>query len=399
MKVLIVGTYVPDQQYSILGFARILHERLGAYGIETRLISPPEKLAKLGKFHGGLRRWLGHADKILVFPKELKKAAEWADVVHLVDHGLAVYVKHVPNIPHVVTCHDLIAMRAAFGDLPEWKIGGTAPFFQRMIRDGLNNAHHVTCISEATRTQLKRLTQAPPERTSIIYDSLFHDYEVMPPEECAPLLKKMDVGAAPYLFHVGRDVPTKNRIGLVKIFAAARRLPGYENLELVLAGKAVSEEIRQYIAQEKLESVVKIRLHLSNAELRALYSSALALVFPSFTEGFGLPVIEAQACGCPVFASDRAPMTEVGGDAAVYFDPTQFEAAAKIITSTLSVPGKRDEMIRAGFENLERFRPPVMLSAYADIYRMIAEQPLPGRGEIQPGGGKAAPVPQGASTL
>ena len=86
-------------------------------------------------------------------------------------------------------------------------------------------------------------------------------------------------------------------------------------------------------------------------------------------EGFGLPIIEAQASGCPVFTSDRAPMTEVGGGGAVYFDPTDPDGAARVIAGNLA---DRDRMVEAGYSNVKRFAPDLMLDAYMDVYRRLA---------------------------
>ena len=90
-------------------------------------------------------------------------------------------------------------------------------------------------------------------------------------------------------------------------------------------------------------------------------------------EGFGLPIIEAQASGCLVFTSDRAPMTEVGGGAAAYFDPDDAEGAARVITERLE---EREQMVQAGFENVRRFDPELMLDNYLAVYGDIVRGSL-----------------------
>ncbi len=371
MKVLLVGMYPADQQYSLQGFAGALKSGLSLRGCDVRLISPRvalgrAKIPRMGK-------WLGHADKFVLFPQELKRAAAWADVVHLVDHGHAIYVKHLPHVPHIITCHDLIAAKAAFGELPEWALMGTARVYQQMILDGLRQAGHVACISEATRQDVLRMAHVPDTQTSLIYDALFYPYRPMPGDESTPVVKTLGLESdAMFFIHIGRDVPTKNRDGLVKIFRVLREQCGMARAKLVLAGKPLTQEMRQFIREQGVEDGVLELSHLSNEHLRALYSRAQALIFPSLCEGFGLPIIEAQACGCPVFTSNRAPMTEVGGTAAVYFDPTQPDHAAQIIAGNLDA---REEQITAGFENVKRFTTERMVDEYLHLYQSLTNSP------------------------
>ncbi len=372
MKLLLVGTYPRDQQYSLIGFARALREGCEEAGIETRLIAPQAIVGLVGQASHGFGKWLGHFDKLVLFPLTLRRQLEWADVVHLVDHGLAPYIKHLQGVPHLVTCNDLIAMRASLGELPEWHTSGTAAIFQQKIRQGLSGAQHIVCISEATRSDVCRLSDVSQERTTVVYDSLFYPYTPMVEEERRPILRDLGIADASFVFHIGRNAPTKNRIGVIRIFAALRQRPKGADLHLVLAGKALSEEMRAIIREEKLDSVVHELVGLQDEQLRALYSSAKAMIFPSFYEGFGMPIIEAQACGCPVFTSNRAPMTEVGGDAACYFDPVNSEEAAKIIAQELET-SNLSKMTERGFENVKRFQHERMIKEYIEVYKRVLE--------------------------
>ena len=118
-------------------------------------------------------------------------------------------------------------------------------------------------------------------------------------------------------------------LGVVRIFAHLAALPQFAQHHLVLAGKPWTRELRELIRHVGLAERVHEWVDVSNEDLRALYSAADALIFPSLQEGFGWPIAEAQACGCPVFTTNRPPMTEVGADAAAYFDPDDPERAAR----------------------------------------------------------------------
>ena len=107
---------------------------------------------------------------------------------------------------------------------------------------------------------------------------------------------------------------------------------------------------------------------VSHEELRALYARSTALLFPSLQEGFGWPLIEAQACGCPVFTSDLEPMNEIGGPGACYLDPRNPEAMAEAIEHAA---GRLEEMRTLGLENAQRFSAAQMMANYLAAYRRV----------------------------
>jgi len=167
-------------------------------------------------------------------------------------------------------------------------------------------------------------------------------------------------GLAPdraYILHVGGNQWYKNRAGVLRIFGLLRkRLPG---VHLVMAGKPWTREMREVARIQGLEGSAMELVGVSGEDLRALYSGAEALLFPSLEEGFGWPVAEAQACGCPVVTSNRAPMTEVGGSAAKYIDPLDHESAACALASVIS-----SRRPAAG----TRFSTAAMIDGYLGVY-------------------------------
>ena len=114
----------------------------------------------------------------------------------------------------------------------------------------------------------------------------------------------------------------------------------------------MTDEMRQFIKIHNLTQKVIELVEIDNENLRALYSAATALLFPSLYEGFGWPIIEAQACGCPVFTSNRSPMNDVGGEAAIYIEPDQPKETAEKIIHYLPTLG---ELKPKGFVNSQKF--------------------------------------------
>lgn len=370
MKILLIGNYPADRQYSMQGFANALLIGLAAQGHEVRLLTPEVRLQRVGSPHRGIGKWLGYADKYLLFPPVMRRASRWADVVHICDQGNAIYLNSLQDFPHLITCHDLLALRASLGEIPGWNTGRSGRIYQGLILRGLKRAGYIVCDSEATSRDVQRLVGVPPDQMSRILVSLLQSYQPMPEIEAAAHLREMGIPAGRFFFHIGGNQPYKNRVMVPQIFQAFRRLAKDTESKLVLAGAKLPTEIREYITKEGLTEHVLERTDVKEDQLRALYSRAECLIFPSLYEGFGLPVIEAQASGCPVFTSDRQPLTEVGGAGAVYFDPADPEAAAMTIATHL---GDREAMIDRGFANVGRFALEIMLNRYLNIYQSIAQ--------------------------
>jgi glycosyltransferase involved in cell wall biosynthesis len=368
MKVLLVGNYVNDEQESMQRFANLLQTGLREAGHQVRLLRPTPFMGRIKPAAKGFGKWLGYVDKFVIFPRELKVAAKWADIIHICDHSNAFYVKYCSSRPHTVTCHDLLAISSALKELPEYRTSWTGRHLQRLILSGLKKARHVICVSKATRAELIRLAGLPEHKVSLIYNGLDYSY--------TPLLGsdgEISTGdpetSRPFLLHVGGNQWYKNRLGVLKIFAHLQGMISSSQMNLIMVGKPWTHEMREFVSLNALHDRVIELTNITNEDLQALYSKATALLFPSLREGFGWPIIEAQACGCPVFTSDRVPMTEVGGDAAIYLDPTDPPGAATVIANSLN---RFPQLRQAGLENVKRFSPAVMISSYSHLYQQLA---------------------------
>jgi glycosyltransferase involved in cell wall biosynthesis len=139
----------------------------------------------------------------------------------------------------------------------------------------------------------------------------------------------------------------------------------------VIVGKALSDDIHRQISQLGIADQVLHLKGLSGPDLEWLYSNAWGLLMTSFDEGFGLPIIEAQNCGCPVFATDKEPMTEIGGAGAVYIDPSNPKGAAeKIMENYASFADLR----KRGYDNAKNYTTEAMVADYAQIYRDLRSE-------------------------
>lgn len=348
MRVLLVGNYLPDGQRSMQMYAAMLDEGLRARGHEVRLLRPPARLLAGMPNAGTAAKWAGYVDKFVLFRSALRAAAGEAEVVHLCDHSNAMYVPLIAGRPHVVTCHDLLAIRSARGHFPQNRVGATGRLFQRMITSGLQQAGSILCVSQKTRDDLERYLDVPASRLHLVPNALPWPYRPLERGEAQPRLAELGIGAGDdYFLHVGGDHWYKNRPAVIAIFAELRRLPRYARSKLVMAGSALDARLRSAAARQGVADALLEAPGVSHEELQALYCGARALLFPSLEEGFGWPILEAQACGCPVATTARPPMSEVGGGAAILIDPEDAPAAADRIARALSEPGRiREEGLR-----------------------------------------------------
>jgi glycosyltransferase involved in cell wall biosynthesis len=360
-------------------YASLLQDGFTKAGHEVRVLRPPVVAGRMaiGK---AAKKWLGYIDKLIVFPAALKGGLEWPDIVHICDHSSSYLLKYLDAKPHVITCHDLLAVRSALGEIPEKRTRWSGRQLQRLILDNMALARTVVCVSDATRADLQRLVPGNGRTVTRIYNGLNYNYAPMEQGEAMKRLHKL--GLPPdqaFILHVGGNQWYKNRLSVLKIFALLRKRPATRNVSIVMAGKPWTQEMRRFVRMQDIGLSAIEMVGVAGEDLRALYSRAEALLFPSLQEGFGWPIAEAQACGCPVVTSNRAPMTEVGGEAAFYVDPLDYEAAA---TTTASIIGLREQLQKTNLRNAVRFDQLRMIDAYLELYTNLLS-----RAQAVPSGG------------
>ena len=360
MKVLLLANYPGDCQPSMERFCRMLSSGLNAEGIEVEVVRPGVILGRFFK-SAPLNKWLRYIDKFLLFRSRLRRARATCNpsVVHILDQGNAMWAGWLrrptsptcPTSPTVITCHNLLAIRAALGEIPAHRPAWTGRFFQRLILRGLRSARALACASTATQRDAARLIG----KSTLIANGLEDFWR---PVESAP--------SAPFMLHVGGDQWYKNRPGVVRAFITLREKTVH-TLKLVMAGPDLDRALAAELNQAGLKEEVTVLNDIPDNELRALYSSARLLIFPSIEEGFGWPILEAQACGCPVVTTDKEPMRATGGSAAVYAREGEWAvAAARVLGMDAAA---RTALIAAGRENARQYTTAGMAREYIAFYR------------------------------
>lgn len=373
--ILLIGNYRPDQQQSMQRFAEMMLHGLLAAGVSAELIAPRPVLGNFRSTGRLIAKWLGYIDKFIFFPRQLrKKLAERPALVHICDHSNAMYARWTRSFPVVATCHDLLAVRGAFGEETNCPASFTGKFLQRWIVRGLRRANVIACVSQATLRDVRRLVvrNETSPCLEVIPLGLNYPYQKLSRSEAAARLARMvhvDL-ARPFVLHVGSGARRKNREGVLRIFAHTKT---EWNGQLVFAGEPLEPALRSLGKRLDLASRI---VEVSNPEselLQALYNCATAFIYPSRFEGFGWPVIEAQACGCPVICSNAGPLPEVVGESAMMHSVEDEKAFAADILR-LNDAAERERWGAKSLRNAGRFSTPEMIGRYIDIYRTLAPQ-------------------------
>jgi glycosyltransferase involved in cell wall biosynthesis len=272
------------------------------------------------------------------------------DVLFVPAHVLPIYCP----MPAVVTVHDLgyIHYPAAHRPFDRWYLNWTT-------RRHCHVARHIMADSQATRDDLVNYYGANPERITVVY--LGRDENLAPvtdPEIISRAKAQYNIDGD-YLLYLGTLHPRKNLVRLIEAFHLMRdTLPAaHRSLKLVIAGQKgwLYEDIFAKVQTLGLEQQVIFPGFIAAEDKPALLSGALAYVFPSLYEGFGLPVLEAMACGTPVLTSQVSSLPEVAGDAALLVDPHHPEVIARGLIRLITNSTLRRQLVGRGFEQIKKF--------------------------------------------
>jgi glycosyltransferase involved in cell wall biosynthesis len=245
----------------------------------------------------------------------------------------------------LLTVHDL-----SFLHYPEAFVPTLRRYLERVVPRSVARADHVLADSEATRADLIAHLGTAPEKVDVLYSGV--DPRFGPESKAGErerLEKRYGVGDQPYILSVGTVQPRKNYTRLIRAFASLRA----EAQLLIAGGKGwLYEEI---VAEAEEHEAVHLLGFVEDEDLPALYRNAALFAFPSLYEGFGLPVLEALACGTPVVCSDASSLPEVAGNAALLVDPLDIDVLTEAMARVLGDADLRQAMIARGLQQAARF--------------------------------------------
>ena len=366
-------------------FARMLEQAYVTRGHQVQIWSPQAKLYAITP-QGPLSKWAGYVDQYLLFPLWVRKQVKQqpADTLYVFcDQALGPWAPLVKHKPHVVHVHDLLALRSALGDVPENPTAWSGKLYQRYIRRGFGQAKHFISVSNKTCDDLHRFGNVTAITSELIYNGLNHPYTPMALIEALQVLEYagFTLNQEGMLLHLGGSQWYKNLAGVIRLYSEyAKREKN--PLPLWCVSPNPSASVQALLKKVPSQGKVLFVQGIDNHTLQAAYSLARAFIFPSLAEGFGWPIIEAQACGCPVITTDAAPMNEIGGGAATYIpvlrmtdDPQQWaqQAAATLKNLLAKSETQRQALVNEGITNVSRFDADAAIEGYLNVYRQVLE--------------------------
>jgi glycosyltransferase involved in cell wall biosynthesis len=284
--------------------------------------------------------WLGHLTRI-----GFNRLVPGAQLFHATEHLLP----PLHGVPTVLTVHDMI-----FKLFPEhqkrlnfWYLNATMPLYCR-------RAGAIVTVSESSKQDIVAHYGLDPAKVTVVYEAAAPEFVPASREAVEGIRRRYGL-PGPYAIHVGTIEPRKNLTRLIEALQLLREA-GLTVPLLVVGGKGwLYDDFFQRLERLEIADAVHFPGYVPSSDLPLLYSAATIAVMPSVYEGFGLPVLEAMACGTPVVSSDASSLPELGGRAARYFDPYDVEAVAETIRKVWVDQDLRAEMRQQGLAQAASF--------------------------------------------
>ncbi len=292
----------------------------------------------------------------------------------LADHVDVLHVTYIAppavSAAVVATVHDI-----SYELYPETFSARDRAILKTLVPRTIRHAQRVITVSESSRRDIANYYNVDPEKIRVVYQSIAPNYRVLHDRaEVENVMARYGINGR-YLLAVGNLQPRKNLPRLVRAFAQSKRMGAYDG-RLVLVGKSMWREsqIFQEIRQHGLENEVIATGYIPEEDVVALYNGADAFIYPSIYEGFGLPPLEAMACGCPVITGKTSSLPEVVGPAGIMVDPTSEEELTQAIVAMTSDAQFRDDCIRQGLVRVQNFSATAAARDTLDVYYDAADR-------------------------
>jgi glycosyltransferase involved in cell wall biosynthesis len=254
------------------------------------------------------------------------------------------------TVPQCLIIHDL-----GFLNQPETYKRSHVGFYKRNTPKFLRKAKYIVTVSQFSKNHIVKQYKTDPAKIAVVYNGVKDVFNPRSVSERETIKEKYTEGRE-YFIYIGAIQPRKNLVNLLKAFSIfKKRLQS--NMKLVIAGRLAwkNEEFLELIKTYKYRSDVVLTGYLPEEELSAILSSAYALVYPSLFEGFGVPVVEAMKCEVPVLTSEKTSMEEAAGDAALYFNPNNYQDIADKMMLIYKDENLRKQLIEKGKLNVVKY--------------------------------------------
>ncbi len=342
-------------------YSRTLIKSLDEYYDENEyyLFSPESKNSELIEWskslgsnfstispEGFLERTFPSIWRSLLLKNEINKCH--LDIYHGLSHELPIGIDNT-NTLKVVTIHDLLYLK-----FPQFFSYIDRQTYHRKFSYSCKNSDIVIAICEQTKSDIVKYLKVPEEKIHVVYQSCSPDfYYDKSAEELTRVKKKYGLENS-FIFHIATMEENKNTLGIVKAFEKVHK-DIEEDLILIGRGKKYKQDVINYISEANLNNRVRILDEAENVDIPAIYQLAKLFVFPSFYEGFGIPIIEALFSKTPVITSKGGCFPESGGPSSRYVDPYSIEDISNAMVDILKDTSLQKEMAQKGHEFVQKF--------------------------------------------
>jgi glycosyltransferase involved in cell wall biosynthesis len=293
------------------------------------------------RWSGGVSKWLGYVEKFVLSARSIRAAARSSDLVHIADHSDAIWSLLLPRDTVVqVTCHDLFAVRAALGEIPEHRPGASGRVYQWLVRRGLRRATRLLAVSDTTAEDVRRLVG----QNVVVVRSPVDPFLLQQDSSDEGLDTPRD-----FVLVVAGHGWRKRRDLAIRLWGKLRCTETFSETNLLVVGPPLTSEEVAIAGQDG--RFVTVLSEVTDSKLSVLYRHARAVLVMSRYEGFAWPIVEAQSCGAPVLCADVPILRETGGTGACYVPEGTHDRDWDAIALELISVGLR-EQARA---NLMRF--------------------------------------------
>ena len=286
------------------------------------------------------------------------------DIFHGLSHSLPYGIEKT-GIASVVTMHDLIFLR-----YPQYYKKIDRNMYKSIYLSSCQRATKIIAISNQTKSDLINYFGIDPGKISVIYQSCDHRFYDRVSEEQKSSIRLKFKLPAKFILSVGTIEQRKNQLSILRALAT-----GNIDTTLVILGRPTEyiDQLNKFILESGIQKKVIFLHDTTTDELQGIYQMAEIMVYPSFFEGFGLPVLEAQASGCPVITSNISSLPEAGGEGAFYINPADILEISHAIINLLTDSKMRDSLIKKGNANAELFSEKLVAERLMNLYNGLKQ--------------------------